>query len=433
MMARRWIYGAISLSLVALVAGGWRSAQSMSPLPKAPTSDNAPIAEPDMITPNALAQAEMTDPALTAAQTAFGLALLKTLYQEAPQENLLISPLSVAMALSMAYNGAAGETQAAMAEVLQLQGLDLDRINQGNQALMQRLAATEPEIDLALANGLWMNQNLPVDPDFVAAMTQYYGSEVASVDFADASISSQINRWVSDQTRGHIPTLVDQIDPDQLLLLVNALYFRGDWTTEFDPALTADRPFTLTNGNTIQHPAMQRQGSFQYLATDQWQAVSLPYGEQETLSFEVILPAEGVDLSEVVAQLTAEDWATWMGQFRRREGLVQLPRFTTAYETDLIPALTSLGMGVAFTDTADFSGLTSLSAAINQVRHKTTLEITESGAEASAATVVDIMPTSIAVEPEQPFELRVNRPFIVALRDRPTGTLLFVGAIADPR
>lgn len=427
-MAPRWMYGALSLSLLALV-GGWSSVQSIAQPPAPPTPENVTMAPKTDL----LAQSEMTDPALTTAQTAFGLALFRQLHQEAPQENLLISPVSVAMALSMAYNGAAGDTQVAMAEALRLQGLDLDQINQGNQALMQRLAATEPEIDLALANGLWMNQNLPVYPAFIAAMTQYYGAEVAAVDFADAAISDQINRWVSDQTRGHIPTLVDQIDPDQLILLVNALYFKGDWTTEFDPALTADQPFTLANGSEIQHPAMQRQGNFQYLATDQWQAVSLPYGEQETLSFEVILPAEGVTLSDVVAQLAAEDWATWMGQFRRREGIVQLPRFTTAYEADLIPALRRLGMGVAFSNAADFSRLTSLEAAINQVRHKTTLEVTESGAEASAATVVGIMPTSIVVDPEQPFDLRVDRPFIVALRDRPTGTLLFVGAIADPR
>lgn len=433
-MMPRWNDMALGLGILVLVAGGWRSAQSITQPPGSLTPNKVPT-ETVMMSLDADRRADSGSipSELVTAQTVFGLSLLRDLHQESPEDNLLISPLSVAMALTMAYNGAAGDTQTAMAEVLQLQGFDLDRINQGNQALMQRLATTEPGIDIAVANGLWMNQNLPVYPSFVDAMAQHYGAEVASVDFADAAISSQINHWVSNQTRGHIPTLVDQIDPNQLLLLVNALYFKGDWTTAFDPALTTDQPFTLANGTPIQHPAMQRQGSFDYFATDQWQAVSLPYGPQETLSFEIILPAEGVPLSEVVAQLTPETWATWMGQVRRRDGLVQIPRFTTAYEADLIPALTRLGMGVAFTDAADFSGLTSLSAAINQVRHKTTLEVTESGAEASAATVIGIMPTSIAIDPEQPFELRVDRPFLVALRDRPTGTLLFVGTIADPR
>ena len=432
-MMPRWNDVALSLGILTLVAGGCRSAQSsvqsMAQPPEPTILENVTMApEPDL-----LAESVRTDPTLAAAQTAFGLALFQALYQDAPQENLLVSPLSVAMALSMAYNGAAGETQVAMAEALRLQGLDLDRINQGNQALMQRLAAVDPAVELALANGLWMNQNLPVYPDFVATLAQYYGAEVASVDFADRAIPGQINRWVADQTRGHIPTLVDEIDPDQLMLLVNALYFKGDWTTEFDPALTVDRPFTLANGSTIQHPAMQRQDDFRYLATDQWQAVSLPYGQGETLSFEIILPAEGVALGDVVAEITAENWASWMGQFRQRPGLVQLPRFTTAYEADLIPALTRLGMGVAFTNAADFSNLTSLEAAINQVRHKTTLEVTESGAEASAATVVGIMPTAMPPAPDPPFELRVDRPFILALRDRSTGTLLFLGAMADPR
>lgn len=371
------------------------------------------------------------DARLVESQTAFGLALFEALQEESPTGNVLISPASVAIALSMVYNGAAGDTQAEMAEVLRIQGIDLADLNQGNQVLQRYLTNADPAVELAIANSLWVNQELPVRPEFIESMTDLYGAEVAGLDFTDPNAKNIINGWVSDMTRDRIPTIVDNIDPDQLMFLINAIYFKGDWATAFDESLTTDRPFSLADGTEIQHPAMRQQGDFLYLETDQLQAISLPYGDG-TLSFEVILPAEGLSLESLYETLTPTQWQDWMNQSRSRPGTLQLPRFQFTYEADLIPALKALGLETAFTDAADFSGLTTIEAAINQVRHKTFIDVTEEGTEAAAVTSIGVVATSMPAEPEQPFVMEVDRPFLVAIRDRPTGTLLFLGSVVDP-
>lgn len=423
-MQGRWSRLGLALSLMALVGIGCSQDQARSGQPPADNmNDSTELVEADRMA---------VDERLVEAQTAFGLALFEALRQESPTSNVLISPASVAIALSMVYNGAAGDTQAEIAEVLQLQGIELDDLNQANQTLQRYLSNADPAVELAIANSLWVNQELPVRPEFIESMTDLYSAEVAELDFTDPSAKDTINGWVSEMTRDRIPTIVDGIDPDQLLFLINAIYFKGDWATAFDESLTTERPFTLADGTEIQHPAMGQQGDFLYLETDQLQAISLPYGDG-TLSFEVILPAEGLSLESLYETLTPTQWQDWMNQLQSRPGTLQLPRFQFSYEADLIPALQALGMETAFTDAADFSGLTTLEAAINQVRHKTFIDVTEEGTEAAAVTSIGIVATSMPAEPERPFVMEVNRPFLVAIRDRPTGTLLFLGSVVDPR
>lgn len=286
---------------------------------------------------------------------------------------------------------------------------------------------------LDIANSLWVNQDLPVRADYIAQMQASYAAEVAALEFGTPAATDRINSWVKERTRDRIPTIVDQLPADQLLVLVNAVYFKGAWSEAFEPEQTRDRTFTLASGEVIQHPLMAQQGDYLYLETDQFQAVSLPYGN-ESLSFEVILPAQGTDLTDLAAELTPENWQRWMGELRSRPGIIQLPKFQFDYEADLIPALKALGMGIAFEPgRADFSGLTELEAFISQVRHKTFIEVNEAGTEAAASTSIGIMPTSMPMPPADPFEMVVDRPFVAAIRDRNTGVLLFVGAIVDPR
>ncbi len=416
-------WAALSGSLAGLILG---CAQLQAQPPEPPPYLN----QENLQSP--LAQAPTMDSALTQAQLDFGFALFDQLRQAAPDENLLVSPTSVALALAMAYNGAGGETQAAIAQTLQLQGLDLAQVNAGNQALMEALMQRDPEVALAIANSLWNNQELPVRADYIERMQTDYAAEVAALDFGQPAAVQRINNWVKEHTRDRIPTIVDDLPPDQLLVLVNAVYFKGAWSDAFDPARTTDRPFTLASGETIQHPLMAQDGDYLYLETDQFQAVSLPYGN-EFLSFEVILPAPGTDLATVAAQLNADTWQGWMNQMRSRPGEIQLPKFQFEYEADLIPALEAMGMGIAFeAGKADFSGLTELEAVINQVRHKTFIEVNEAGTEAAASTAIGIMPTSIQI-PQEPFQMVVDRPFLAAIRDRQTGAVLFIGAVVDPR
>ncbi|MGF1519241.1 MAG: serpin family protein [Nodosilinea sp.] len=427
-MKHLWMgWAALSGSLAALTIG-CAQLQAQPPLDPAPTPYGT---QSDAST--RLTQAPIVNSDLTQAHLDFGFALFDQLRQASPDENVLVSPTSVALALAMAYNGAGGETQTAIANALKLHGLDIDQINQGNQALTQYLTQLDPEVALEIANSLWVNQDLPVRADYIAQMQASYAAEVAALEFGTPAATDRINNWVKEHTRDRIPTIVDELPPDQLLVLVNAVYFKGAWSEAFEPEQTRDRSFTLANGETIQHPLMAQQGDYLYLETDQFQAVSLPYGN-ESLSFEVILPAQGTDLTELSAQLTPENWQGWMGDLRSRPGEIQLPKFQFDYEADLIPALQALGMGIAFEPgQADFSGLSEVEAFINQVRHKTFIEVNEAGTEAAAATAIGIMPTSLPMPPEDPFEMVVDRPFVAAIRDRNTGALLFVGAIVDPR
>ena len=418
-------WAALSVGLAALTVG-CAQLQAQPPLDPAPTLYGSHAS-------TRLTQTPTVNRDLAQAHLDFGFALFDQLRQESPDQNVLVSPTSVALALAMAYNGAGGETQTAIANALKLHGLDIEQINQGNQALTQYLTQLDPEVALDIANSLWVNQDLPVRADYIAQMQASYAAEVAALEFGTPAATDRINNWVKERTRDRIPTIVDQLPADQLLVLVNAVYFKGAWSEAFEPEQTRDRTFTLASGEAIQHPLMAQQGDYLYLETDQFQAVSLPYGN-ESLSFEVILPAQGTDLTDLAAELTPENWQRWMGELRSRPGQVQLPKFQFDYEADLIPALKALGMGIAFEPgRADFSGLTELEAFISQVRHKTFIEVNEAGTEAAAATAIGIMPTSMPMPPADPFEMVVDRPFVAAIRDRNTGVLLFVGAIVDPR
>lgn len=271
-------------TLASLVIGC--SAWQASPIPRNPGVNPKPISAPSMISNS---EADPVKP-ITIAQQQFGFALLAALQRENPDQNLLISPISVAMALTMAYNGAATDTQTAMAAVLGLQGLRLEQVNRANQALLGHLANLDPSLELAMANSLWLNQNLPVHWEFVDQVRLIYGAEVANLDFADPDAVRQINQWVSRQTRDRIPTILDTIPPQQLLFLLNAVYFKGAWTRPFNPDLTRDRPFTLTDGTVLNLPTMEQRGDYLYLETNALQVVSLPYGNQ-SLSLDIILPA----------------------------------------------------------------------------------------------------------------------------------------------
>ncbi len=407
--------GAILTSLVAGSAFQLRFSQAQTPAPT----------QSEITMPN-----ESVDPELIAANHRFGFTLLAQLLQEAPGENVLISPTSVAMALAMTYNGAAGETQQAMAEALQIQGLSLEALNQANAELNAALASADPAVTLAMANALWARQDIDFKADFLARNRQFYEAEISSLDFSDPATLNTINAWVSDQTKGKIPGILDQITPDQVMFLINALYFKGDWQTPFDPAQTTDKPFYRADGSETQLPMMARSDSFQYLETEQAQAVSLPYGEGRWV-MDIWLPKPDVGLVAFTEQLTAEQWQQALNQFRSRKGSLTLPRFQVDYETSLKSALSALGMGQAFTDDANFAGMSDQDLFIDEVRHKTVLEVNEEGSEAAAATSVGISATSIQI-PEDPFEMVVDRPFMVTIRDRKTGTLLFMGAIADP-
>lgn len=371
------------------------------------------------------------DSKLVAANTQFGFKLFSEVLKNDSGKNIFVSPSSVALALAMTYNGASGSTKEAMAKALELQGLTIPQINSSNAVLKKLLENPDPKVQIDIANSLWANKEVSFNPEFIQRNQDFYTAKVTSINFTDAGTPSIINSWVNENTHGKINKIVDKISPTQVLFLINAIYFKGIWTHEFDKQQTAIYPFYLESGGEKQHPMMSQKGDFRYYENEQFQAVSLPYGQNGKVSFYIFLPKQNSSLKTFYQNLRLKNWDNWMTQFRRREGFVRIPRFKMDYDITLNNALTALGMGEAFSNKANFSGM-GKNLKMSEVKHKTFVEVNEEGTEAAAATSVGIVPLSARVPSEEPFRLIVDRPFFCTIRDNQTGSILFMGSIVEP-
>ncbi|HKP84583.1 MAG TPA: serpin family protein [Blastocatellia bacterium] len=374
------------------------------------------------------------DPRLATANTRFGFKLFAEVANQGAGKNILVSPASVSLCLAMAYNGAEAETKQAMAAALEIQGISLDELNRAYADLKAALENPDPKVQLQIANSLWARRGLTFKPDFIQRSKQYFGAEVTDLNFDDPGAPAVINRWVSDKTKGKIDKIVDQIGPDSILFLINAIYFKGAWAKEFDKAKTKEDTFTLASGAQKRLPMMTQSGSYKYYEGSGFQAVSLPYGGGRA-SMYVFLPSKNSSLSGFQKGLTEAAWESWMKEFRETEGDVSLPRFKVEYEVTLNDALKALGMSAAFDERrANFRGMIESggNVFISQVKHKTFAEVNEEGTEAAAVTSTEMRATS-AMRPRQRFSMVVDRPFFCAIRDNTTGTVLFMGSITDPQ
>ncbi|MEW5785193.1 MAG: serpin family protein [Bacillota bacterium] len=377
--------------------------------------------------------ADHVDQRLVDGNTRFGFDLFHRLAGESPGQNLLISPASVSAALAMTINGAAGETSEAMMEALQLQGMSLAEMNQAFNNLITILRNPDPRVALVVANSLWARAGVPFKEDFLQRNRDYFEAELAELDFNAPQAADAINGWVREQTRGKIAEIVKPpINPLTVLFLINAIYFNGTWTEQFDKKLTSELPFHLPDGTSKDYPIMFQSGSYRYLKEDSFEAISLPYGDKGRVSMYLFLPAPDSSLAGFYRDLNPENWAHWTGSFSEREGEIGLPRFKFAYEKSLNESLKALGMEVAFDQgEADFSGMRPIppNLFISEVKHKTFIEVNEVGTEAAAVTSVEMTLTAMPVDK---FNMIVDRPFFFAIVDNQTGTILFMGAVSDP-
>ncbi|MGB3654603.1 MAG: serpin family protein [Rivularia sp. (in: cyanobacteria)] len=421
-LGRRYVLAAAGVMLMGVIgcsqlSNGNNSALAESQVPQSelPVSDKA---------------ASM-DPKFVSANTKFGFNLFSKLLIQDNNKNIFFSPSSIALALAMTYNGASGNTQSAMAKTLELQGMNLQQINSSYAKLKASLENPDSQVTLNIANSLWADKNASLKPDFIQNNQDFYQAKVTSLDFADTGAASIINNWVKENTQGKIDKIVEKIDPDRVLFLLNAIYFKGSWTKEFEPEKTAQLPFYLASGEEKQHPMMSQSGEYKYYETEQFQAVSLPYGENGRVSFYVFLPKENSNLKSFHENLNAANWEKWMSGFARQDGFVRLPRFKMDYEATLNNSLSALGMEEAFSDNANFSEMGN-NLKISEVKHKTFVEVNEEGTEAAATTSVGIEVTSAKIPSQQPFQMIVNRPFFCAIRDNQTQSILFMGSIVEP-
>ena len=373
------------------------------------------------------------DPNVVTANTRFGFDLFNDIRKIEQDKNIFISPLSISIALAMTVNGASGETEQAMTHTLHLQGLGSELINTGYAGLRQTLQVADPKVTLAIANALWARQNVPFKQDFLQRNTQFFGAEVSTLDFTDPNTLPTINQWVNTNTNGKITKILDEINPDTVLFLINAIYFKGTWQTEFDPSRTRDGTFYLATGAEKQIPMMTRTGDYPYYENYEakFQAISLPYGDGR-MSMYIFLPYRESDLNTFLEGLDTENWENWVSQFREQELFLSMPKFKLEYEKTLNNPLQSLGMGIAFAPgAADFSRMADLEALgknlyIGEVLHKAVVEVNEEGTEAAAVTSVGIRATSA------PPAFIADRPFFFAIRDNETKTVLFMGTVVDP-
>lgn len=382
--------------------------------------------------PRLMAQRSSVNPQLVSANTRFGFKLFSALTNQQPNQNVFVSPSSVAIALAMVYNGARGETQQGMARAMEIQGINLEALNQANADLKALLENPDPKVQLSIANSLWARQGVPFKPEFIQQNQQFYQAKLTELNFADPRAVPTINNWVSQNTRGKINEIVDQLSPDDVMVLINAIYFKGNWSRQFDKQLTKTEPFYLANGGSKNHPLMAQRGEYRYLDNNLFQGVMLPYGDGRRMSMVVLLPKKESSLAQLQRNLTAENWEQWMNQFRNRQGSIQMPRFKLEYKVELTRILSQLGMGDAFTRQANFSGISQIPTQIDEVKHKTFVEVNEEGTEAAAVTSIGIRATA-AIPMDEPFQMKVDRPFFCAIRDNQTGSVLFMGSIADPR
>ena len=343
-----------------------------------------------------------------------------------PEANLFLSPLSASVALAMTMNGAAGETWSQMRDVLGFGSLTEEEINAANGSLLDLLAGLDPAVEAATANSVWTRQGFPVHADFVEAVRERFDAEVAELDFASPSASERINEWVRAATNGRIEDIVPAAIPGAVVMyLINAIYFKAPWTFRFDPSDTRTEPFHLDDGSTRMVPLMSSRRDLPYQGNSRFQAVDLPYGGG-AFSMTVLVPEYGVGVDDLVASLDAAQWDDIGRGFYETEVQLYLPRFRMAHERTLNDDLAALGMVDAFDHRADLTRLSPVGDLwISSVKQKSWVEVNEEGTEAAAATVVEVRETSALV-------VRADRPFLFFIRERLSGTILFVGKVAVP-
>ncbi|MBN3038067.1 MAG: serpin family protein [Candidatus Omnitrophica bacterium] len=353
--------------------------------------------------------------------------------------NLFFSPYSISSALAMTYVGASGQTASQMADVLHFE-LDETYLHNAFSELMTGLDA-DPQEDayqLSIANALWAQMDYEFYDDFINITKNYYNAGFEEVDFVDdverEAARQKINLWVEDKTDNKIKDLIakDTLDALTRLVLTNAIYFKGNWASRFDPANTQDRPFTLSNGREVEVPMMKQQQEFNYSANDMLQVLEMPYDGQ-ALSMVIILPKEVDGLEEVEGSFTIEDLEDWLAPLRKREVSVSMPKFKMSDEFLLGDALKTLGMRDAFSSkSADFSKMAPdpVGLYISSVIHKAFVEVNEEGTEAAAATAVTM---KIRGMPEPAPVFKADHPFIFVIRDIHSESILFIGRVMDPR
>jgi serpin B len=368
---------------------------------------------------------------------AFGAQLLGHLSRTG-SGNLFFSPFSINSALAMTYNGARGQTATQMGHVLH-STLGASRMNAAFAAISSELADNsmaggEQVYDVSLANAIWAQDGFAISNDFIQAVEQNFGAKVQQADFTNpAQVADDINNWVSDKTADNIQNLIspDALTPRTRLVLVNAIYFKGNWANAFDASMTVDESFHLNATSKVTVAMMNQEETISYMEDNQLQIAEFPY-VGNNLSMVVLLPRAGHGLGVVQNGLMAGKLNQWLGKMSPMDVMASLPKFKLQSQFELAAALSGMGMSTAFSRRADFSGIsTAAPLQISRVIHKAIVDVNETGTTAAAATGMVISIAAAMLNPPW-VVFRADHPFIFLIRDRVSGAILFMGRVTNP-
>ena len=344
-------------------------------------------------------------------------------------ENVMISPLSISYALSMTLNGADGATRDSIIETLRLNGITIDAINTSFKDLTDALLSVDKRVLMSIANSVWTEKDFIVKQSFIDILTEYYKAESKSFDINDSSAPAKINAWIEDKTNGLIKNMVDKLNDNAVMLLINAIYFKGKWSSQFDKAKTVPMPFYKAGGSSADVPMMKQETEFKVFEGDGFILAEFPYG-QGNFVMDVILPESGNSLETTLASVNDASFTSWIAQMNKRKIDLSFPKFKYGFKKKLKDILTDMGMGIAFYEGADFSNISDqYDLLINEVTHQSFIETNEEGTEAAAATVVEIGVTSA---PPSPLVLNLDHPFLYIIRETTTNSIIFMGRVSDP-
>lgn len=363
----------------------------------------------------------------------FSLKLFKVISENTSDSNLFISPFSVSTALSMALNGASGQTYTDIQNTIELVGLSEEERNLAYRTLHELLSGIDEKVLFEIANSMWYANHFAILPEFVQMNQDYFYAEVAALDFSAPSALDIINGWVNDKTHGKINKILDFIPADAVLYIINAIYFKAMWLHAFDKDYTKEENFYVDAQTPLKTPMMKTTAELKYFKDNLVQIVELPYG-QGNFNMTVFLPLEGISLNDFISQLDGNQWDGYLSQLEVKNGTVSFPKLKVEYKLLMNDVLKQLGMASSFDPTlADFSRIRSSGGIyISRVIHKTFVEIDEEGTEAAAVTLIEFRETSSGGEPELDFFMNINRPFMFVIRENETGAVLFMGKIVEP-
>jgi serine protease inhibitor len=355
----------------------------------------------------------------------FAFKLFKKIQKGEP-ENAFVSPLSVSTALAMTLNGAAGETQQSILNTIDYGDFSAAEVNEAYKELTSLLKTTDRKVELGLANSVWYTDNLHVQNTFANAIRDFYDGTVQGLDFNNSNASKQIiNGWVEQKTHDRIKNLIEEIANDHVMFLVNDIYFKGDWTYQFDKSKTKPSNFTTPSGNITTDLMFSEGSTVNFYSDDNLQLVDIPYGNEQ-FSFTLLMPHQAADVKSLIDNLNPEDFSYWLSQSRKISARLELPKFKMEWKLDLKQNLAEMGMNMH-----GFPNLfeEDVPLAISSVVHQSFVEVNGEGSEAAAATVVDVVVTSA---PSEPTTITLDKSFVFMIREKHTGIILFIGQLIDP-